>query len=86
MGQSEDCPEKIGTLKKGEKIFLIPVYIVTKIFRKINSFANKPTTIFFICLITIREIRVSPIPFIPSFDEMLPILLERNADCFIVAY
>ena len=29
----EDAPEKIGTLKKGEKIFsLFPIYIIQKIF------------------------------------------------------
>ena len=32
-----------------------------------------------------RLVKISPFPIVPSFDETLPILLERSADCFIVA-
>lgn len=38
-----------------------------------------------ICFVSVRKLEIFPFPFVPSFDETLPILLERSADCFIVA-
>ena len=85
-GTPRNAPREDRNLKKEEKIFFFPyVYIIQKIFLKINSFTNEPMMIFLICFITIGEWLILPSPFMPSFDETLPILLKRSADCFIVA-
>lgn len=85
-GTPRNAPREDRNLKKGEKIFFFPcIYIIQKFFWKINSFANVPMTIFLICLITIGIWYVKPFPFMPSFDETLPVLLKRSADCLKVA-
>ena len=85
MGHSENTPRIKNSKERGAFSFVSYKYIIPYFFKKINLFANKPTTIFFIGFITVRKREISPLPIVPSFDETLPILLERNADCFIVA-
>ena len=73
--------------ERGEDFFFIScTYIIQKFFWKINLFPKKPSTIFLICFVSVR-IRMTVVltPSVPTFDETLPILLKRCADCFIVA-
>lgn len=73
--------------ERGEDFFFIScIIIIQKFLRKINLFSQKPSTIFLICFVSVRVRKTAlTFPSVPTFDETLPILLERCADCFVVA-